>query len=212
MRRRLPHSDCNASYGGSTTANVATITTPSKMHIANMVRVTPYLFSMFELTFSGSVVRVSPNELSFASVESWKAIYGHRSTGTPTPIKSEFYDIYGAGFESLCIGSERNPKKHGQMRKMISAAFSTKSLLEQENIVAKEIDEFVERLGKDGANPNGINMTKWYEMVTFDTLGEMAFGESFHSVKQGVSHVHSQDLLAMWLNNQLQESLIVGQN
>ncbi|KAL6862465.1 hypothetical protein ACO1O0_002698 [Amphichorda felina] len=26
-------------------------------------------------------------------------------------------------------------------------------------------------------------MSKWYEMISFDTLGEMAFGESFHSVK-----------------------------
>lgn len=83
------------------------------------------------------------------------------------------------------------------MRKMLSAAFSTKSLLDQEDIVTKEIDEFVERLGKDGANPKGLNMTKWYEMVTFDTLGEMAFGESFHSVKEGVSRFHSQDWLDM---------------
>lgn len=128
---------------------------------------------------------MSPNELSFASVESWKAIYGHRVGGAPTPIKSEFYDIYGAGFKSLCIGSERNPQNHSRMRKMLSAAFSTRVLMEQEDIITRAVDQFVTKLGTDGAQVNGLNMTKWYEMVTFDTLGEMAFGESFHSVQAG---------------------------
>ncbi|KAM7185510.1 cytochrome P450 [Naviculisporaceae sp. PSN 640] len=136
----------------------------------------------------GSVVRVLPNELSFSSVESWKAIYGHRPSGEPQPRKGDFYDIYGAGFTSGCIGSERNPARHSQMRKMMMPAFSTKVLLEQEEIVANSVDKFVSRLGEVGAGPGGMNMTKWFEMVAFDTLGEMAFGESFHGVETGKSH------------------------
>lgn len=133
----------------------------------------------------GPVVRVSPNELSFASVESWKAIYGHRSGGAPTPIKSEFYDIYGAGFKSLCIGSERDPHKHGQMRSMLSAAFSTKSLRDQEYLISSAVDEFIMRLGEADFQAQGLNMTKWYEMIAFDSVGEMAFGQSFGSIKAG---------------------------
>lgn len=57
--------------------------------------------------------------------------------------------------------------------------------MEQEDIITKGVDQFVARLGTDGAQVNGLNMTKWYEMVSFDTLGEMAFGESFHSVEAG---------------------------
>lgn len=118
-------------------------------------------------------------------MESWKAIYGHRAAGAAPVIKSEFYDIYGAGFKSLCIGSERDPHKHGQMRKMLSAAFSTKMLLDQEDIITKTVDAFVYRLGEDRFRTEGLDMTKWYEMIAFDSLGEMAFGESFHSVKAG---------------------------
>ncbi|KAK2616579.1 hypothetical protein QQS21_000402 [Conoideocrella luteorostrata] len=144
----------------------------------------------------GPVVRFSPNELSFATVESWKAIYGHRTGGNPTPIKSEFYDIYGAGFKSLCIGSERDPHKHGKMRKMLSAAFATKSLVEQEGIIATAVDEFVHRVGEEGVSERGINMTKWYEMATFDMLGEMAFGQSFQSVKTGKPHFWSEIIVS----------------
>ncbi|EMF14032.1 cytochrome P450 [Sphaerulina musiva SO2202] len=140
----------------------------------------------------GPVVRVSPNELSFASVESWKAIYGHRSGGAPTPIKSEFYDIYGAGFKSLCIGSERDPHKHGQMRSMLSAAFSTKSLRDQEYLISSAVDEFIMRLGEADFQAQGLNMTKWYEMIAFDSVGEMAFGQSFGSIKAGTPHSWSE--------------------
>lgn len=71
------------------------------------------------------------------------------------------------------------------MRKMLLTAFSTKSLVEQEDIVAHAVDEFIDRVGKDGTGPKGLNMSKWYEMITFDVLGEMAFGQSFHSIKNG---------------------------
>ncbi|KAI2616499.1 cytochrome P450 [Hypoxylon sp. NC1633] len=137
----------------------------------------------------GPVVRMSPNELSFASVESWKAIYGHPAPGKPIPIKAPFYDIYGAGFNSLCIGSERDPHKHAGMRKMLTAAFSQQRLLEQEEIVSGTVDEFIRIIGEEaGPGSKGIDMTKWYEMAAFDILGEMAFGESFHSLQNRKSH------------------------
>ena len=131
-------------------------------------------------------MRVSPSELSFGSTESWKAVYGHTNAERPTPVKAPFYEIFGAGFKSLCIGSERDPKRHGEMRKTLSAAFSQRSLLDQEHIVSQKIDQFVSIIGqKAGPDSKGINMTKWYEMVSFDILGEMAFGESFHSLEDG---------------------------
>ena len=99
--------------------------------------------------------------------------------------KSEFYDMYGSGFDSLCIGSERDPRKHAEMKKSLSAAFSTKALVQQESIVRRCVDGFVQRLGADGATEKGLNMTKWFEMIAFDILGEMAFGETFHCVENG---------------------------
>ncbi|KAE8344880.1 cytochrome P450 [Aspergillus arachidicola] len=135
------------------------------------------------------IVRITPSELSFASVESWKAIYGHVTLGMPVAIKSPFYDVFGVWFRKSCIGSERNPKKHGEMRRMLSSAFSQRSLLKQEGTVARIVDRFIEIIGKKGGKGSqGLNMTK---MVGFDVLGEMAFGESFHSLEDGKPHFRS---------------------
>ncbi|KAI5200803.1 hypothetical protein E4T38_06384 [Aureobasidium subglaciale] len=108
-------------------------------------------------------------------------------------IKAEFYDIYGSGFKSLCIGSERRPEKHSRMRKSLSAAFSTKALIEQEQIINSCVDQFVSSLDQgDGASERGLNMTKWLEMIAFDILGEMAFGESFGCIESGKPHFWSE--------------------
>ncbi|KAF7922013.1 uncharacterized protein EAE98_008224 [Botrytis deweyae] len=137
----------------------------------------------------GDIVRVAPNELSFASVESWKAIYGHPTRGKEIAPKGPFYEVFAAGFNSKCVGSERNPEKHSLMRKMLNPAFSQRGLLEQEEIISGIIDKFVHILGeKAGPGTKGFNMTKWYEMNSFDILGEMAFGESFHSLDTGIPH------------------------
>ncbi|KAI0550320.1 putative cytochrome P450 [Xylaria curta] len=141
----------------------------------------------------GAVVRVAPNELSFASIDSWKDIYGYTTGDHGTCIKSEFYEVFGGGFNSSCIGSERNPEEHRRMKKALSGAFSTKSLLEQETIVNENVDVFVRRLGEDGRPGTvGLNMTKWFEMIAFDILGEMSFGENFGGVAQGHPHFWSQ--------------------
>lgn len=100
--------------------------------------------------------------------------------------KTEFYDVFGAGFRKSCVGCERDPRKHGDMRRMLSAAFSQRALLEQEGVVGATVDKFVEAVGQRSIGQGEVlNMTKWYEMITFDTIGEMAFGESFHSIESG---------------------------
>lgn len=144
------------------------------------------VFRIPGLISSGSVFRVSPNELSFASVKSWKAIYGPWPGASPF-LKTEFYEMYGSGFDSRCIGSERDPAQHNRMKRSLAGGFSNKALLEQEEIVQGCVDKFIEKIADAAAGPQGLNMTDWYEMLAFDVLGEMAFGESFHCIDDGPS-------------------------
>ena len=93
--------------------------------------------------------------------------------------------MYGSGFRSLCIASERDPIQHNRMKRSLAGGFSNKALLEQEDLVQERVDEFIQELGQAGAGPEGLDIKKWYEMIAFDILGEMAFGESFHCIENG---------------------------
>ncbi|KAH0443053.1 hypothetical protein CcaCcLH18_01166 [Colletotrichum camelliae] len=150
----------------------------------------------------GNIVRISPNELSFASAESWKAIYGHPVGGRQIARKGPFYDVLAAGFSSRCIGSERDPQKHSVMRKILSPSFSQRVLVEQEDIISEIVDRFVTNMGeKGGPETKGLNMTRCYNMNSFEILGEMAFGESFRSL--------DIDILNSWADTALEHLYIV---
>lgn len=136
------------------------------------------------------MVRVAPNQLSFNSAQSWKDIYGPRK-GHAAFIKSSFYDGGNFADQAHSIVSERDPAKHNEMRKFLSNAFSDRSLKEQEHLVAEVIDEFVEQVGKLGMSSNGIDLTNWFNLLTFDIIGELAFGESFNGVKSGKITIQS---------------------
>ncbi|EMD59105.1 hypothetical protein COCSADRAFT_176329 [Bipolaris sorokiniana ND90Pr] len=135
----------------------------------------------------GPVVRVAPNELSFSSSSSWRDIYGPRKDVEPF-VKSEFYDGGNFAAESLSIVSERDPRKHAEMRRYLSSAFSDRSLKSQEPLIAESVDRLVEKLEEAGHGAHGTNMVMWFNLVTFDIIGSLAFGKDFGGVEAGKEH------------------------
>ncbi|KAL8830136.1 MAG: hypothetical protein Q9170_005875 [Blastenia crenularia] len=77
------------------------------------------------------------------------------------------------------------------------AAFSTKALQEQDDIVAKVVQLLMSRIQEQGTA--GLDMTKWYEMIAFDILGEMAFGNSFGGIERGKPQFWAELILGQLL-------------
>ncbi|WKT52336.1 hypothetical protein QSH57_002850 [Fusarium oxysporum f. sp. vasinfectum] len=93
-----------------------------------------------------------------------KDIYGHAAGKKQN----------GGGFSRLCIGSDRDPQNHRNMKQSLTAAFFNKTL----KIIANVVNVFADEIGELGEPKlNGLNMTKWYayEMLAIDILREMAF-------------------------------------
>lgn len=107
----------------------------------------------------GNIVRVAPNELSFATVESYKTIYGHASKGRRPFLKSLWFHAEDA---EDGLASVQDPIKHQTMRKSLSHAFSPKAMKLQSDLVIKYIDLFVQQLTKYGDQEKGIPMQEWF--------------------------------------------------
>lgn len=131
------------------------------------------------------MVRVAPNEVSFNSAQAWRDIYDFRQ-GKRCFTKSNFYE--GGTFADQCgsIVSERDPDKHAQMRRYLSHAFSQRSLMEQEVIIAKLIDKFMGRLEARAVTGEEVDLTVWFNMMTFDIIGDLALGETFGGIESGM--------------------------
>ncbi|KAI0543351.1 benzoate 4-monooxygenase cytochrome P450 [Xylaria curta] len=143
-------------------------------------------FKVLELHLKyGPVVRVAPNELSFNTPASWRDIYGIRQ-GQKTFVKSDFYD--GGCFASRGVHSivtERDVDAHAEMRKYLAPAFSDRALSEQEVLISHSIDRFLTLLP---TQKDGYDISKGFEMLTFDIIGDLAFGESFGAIESAEPH------------------------
>lgn len=117
-------------------------------------------------------MRVAPNELSFNTPQAWKDIYAPRK-GRATFTKSDFYDGGNFADQASSIVSERDPAKHSEMRKFLATAFSDRSLREQEGLVTQVIDDFIDQVGRRGNSKEGVDMTMWTNLLTFDIIGEL---------------------------------------
>jgi cytochrome P450 len=86
--------------------------------------------------------------------------------------------------------SDANDVDHRRLRRVQSHAFSEKALSLQEEYMRKYVHLFISRLG-DEVNPprNGvINAVKWFNYLTTDIIGELAFGESFGGLENDEMH------------------------
>ena len=128
----------------------------------------------------GSVVRISPNQLSFCSPAAWKDIYGH-NPGRKTFRKGEFYEGQPGQIRNLVSVSD--PAEHAVMRKFLSHGFSANALTAQEDLIQHYVDLLVRQLHLH--HGQAVNAVKWYNLTTFDTVGELSFGEPFRALEAG---------------------------
>ncbi|KAJ8119114.1 hypothetical protein OPT61_g23 [Boeremia exigua] len=131
----------------------------------------------------GDVIRIAPNELSFATVEAYRDIYGHAIKGKKLFPKSNWYHTSG---DHPGIVSVTEPAQHSRQRKYLAHAFSSQSLREQESFVHRYVDLFVQQIGHIGRkDTQGINLEEAFNWLTFDIIGDLTFGESFNAVAEG---------------------------
>lgn len=134
----------------------------------------------------GDVVRISPTQLSYNTAGAWKDIYGHRVGKTQLEKDPNFYFKQKEG-PSIFISNDAD---HSRMRRLVSHAFSTQALLEQEPLIMKYIDLLVSKLWHEVKGPNHgvVDIVKWLNCTTFDIIGDLAFGEPFNAVQSGEYH------------------------
>ncbi|MCJ1245734.1 hypothetical protein MMC30_002938 [Trapelia coarctata] len=136
----------------------------------------------------GDVVRVAPNELSYANKEAWHDIYCFRAGHKPFPKNPIWWGDFPGRTPSIV--STPDHAAHERMRKLLSYCFSVKALNGQEDTVQQHTDLMIHRL-RDGMNDSSglvVNIVEWYMFITFDILGDLGFGESFNCLKRSTLH------------------------
>ncbi|KAI1638389.1 cytochrome P450 [Biscogniauxia mediterranea] len=138
----------------------------------------------------GPIVRVGADRIDVDGSIGWTDIYGHHGAGKPEFTKIPGY--FFPGDHETVIGARRDD--HRRMRRTLNHAFSDAALREQEGLVKKYIALLIQRLGENADAKNVINIVSWLNFTTFDIIGDLSFGESFHSLDNNSYHPYVQGI------------------
>lgn len=105
-------------------------------------------------------MHIARNDLSIATIDAQKEIYGHAKVGKPVYLKTSWYDRLA--FKVPSMVTEKNPEIHRAARKSLSHAFSAAALRTQEDVVNSYIDLLMGHMIDASASPAGmeVNMVR----------------------------------------------------
>ncbi|KAH6885701.1 cytochrome P450 ClCP1 [Thelonectria olida] len=138
----------------------------------------------------GPVVRVRPDELSFISPQAWADIYlAQDSPNGPVELAryDRFYQFAGPGAPETIVSLDKN--YHAHLKRVLSPAFSDRSLRLQEPMMQEYVSLLIQRLHEQSKNgEQAVNLRNWYNYLTFDIIGNLGFGSDFAGLKNAVLH------------------------
>lgn len=130
----------------------------------------------------GPIVRLGPDELSFTSSQARKDILAHFPGKEEFPKDLRRNTKSPNGLESILLSHKDN---HSRFRRLLSHAFSEKGLRDQEPHIRRHVDLLIENLTRIAKSGEKADMVEWFNMVTFDVIGNLAFGSSFNCLEDG---------------------------
>lgn len=116
----------------------------------------------------GDIIRIAPNELSFASVQAFKDLYGPPSKTRQLFPKSHLF--YGTGIQSIVY--ELDPVEHEKQHKLFAPSFRASAVRSQEHVVQEHVDLLIAQLRSQGHSGQGLDLTAWMEWLAFDIIGK----------------------------------------
>ncbi|KAH6612179.1 cytochrome P450, partial [Boeremia exigua] len=129
----------------------------------------------------GPVVRLSTNRLGYTNSRAWKDVHGHKTASQRKIDNQKDPQMYGPesnGRYSLL--ATINDVDHGQLRKLFTHGFSERALKSQEHLIRANVDKLIRNIDQSlTLSPNApLDFVRLFNCVTFDTTGELAFGET----------------------------------
>lgn len=134
---------------------------------------------------TGPIVRTAPNEVSIASIEEVKKVYGHKETFLKHPA---YRALAPSKVDSMFNTS--NVELHRRYRRLLTSPMSESSLKSAIPDVYSRATATVYKMEEELQTRGVIDVFKWWFFFTTDTLGDLTFGSSFNMIESGKVSLH----------------------
>jgi cytochrome P450 len=138
----------------------------------------------------GPVVRIAPNELSYADSAAWKDIYLNRPSIQPFERNHTWFKKMTPDEPNSILGFDEDD--HARFRRAFANSFSDKSFRDYAPVVESYVDLLINQLKAPVSDHHWtektVDLEKWFNYLIFDLVGDLAFGESFGQLTIGKLH------------------------
>ena len=124
----------------------------------------------------GKFVRIGSNDISITDPNAMEVAYGNKSRVT----KAIWYDN---DKPLTSMHTSRDKGLHDRRRRVWAPAFSEKALRDYETEIQKFNSKLIEQIAKHKKEP--VNVTKWFNLFSFDAMGLLAFGRDYGMLDKG---------------------------
>lgn len=126
----------------------------------------------------GRYVRIGSNDLSIIDPDAVELTYGAKSRVT----KGSWYDN---DYPLTSLHTARDKQQHDRRRRVWAPAFADKALREYEPAIRRFSDTLVAQVAAQAARGQPVNVTKWFNLFSFDAMGLLAFGKEYGMLQKG---------------------------
>ncbi|KAJ5737963.1 cytochrome P450 [Penicillium malachiteum] len=127
----------------------------------------------------GLFLRIGSNDLSVAHPKAVQAIYGPGSKCHKAPWYDSTQPI-------VSLHSTRDKSLHERRRRVWSRAFGEKNLRDYETRMTRYRSLLIKNIDMAGNEP--LDISKLFNIFTFDVMGDLAFGASFGMLETSKEH------------------------
>lgn len=133
----------------------------------------------------GPVIRIAPDEISFATEDAWQDIYAWRA-GHKRALRDPAFSQPPEGQADNLITTS-NIKFHARVRGLMSHSFTEDALRDQATLIEGHADMFIEQLRRQAvaAKSTGkgalVNWTEWVNFFTMDVVCPMTIPHEAHT-------------------------------
>ncbi|CBF89142.1 hypothetical protein AN0606.2 [Aspergillus nidulans FGSC A4] len=171
-------------FPGPFPARISTVWTSTQLKSNNM-----HLTLLHYHRKYGPFVRIGSSDLSIAHPDALGPIYGTHSRC----IKGANYELSAP---ATALQLMRDPEEHHARRRVWSGAFSDRLLRGYEVRIRKYREKLLDRLSEMSSRKEPVDVTKWFNLYSFDVMGDLSFGRGFEALERGEEHWAMRLLMA----------------
>ncbi|GJC95980.1 cytochrome P450 [Colletotrichum higginsianum] len=139
----------------------------------------------------GPVVRYSPYEVDISDPQTCQRIHSVK-TGF---LKSPFYSLLIT--DSSSVFNEIRPEIHRKYKRLLSNPMSETGLKTFLPRIDSKVRLAIERIRDENTTRGAADIAKWFMFLSFDVIGDLAFGESFGNLESGKKNRSVNDFVSL---------------